>query len=125
NEVHVFHTAITNLNTNFILGTLYPLAFSTLPYSSGTAYLSGQTYNVGNGVSNKISEIIIASGGALKINADENLGLSGGGNSNPHPVSGSFFSAHTSGSSCFGSIGVLIESGGLLQVGDNSNSNTG
>ncbi len=112
------HLSLTATNERIIRENLIDY-FQAAPPNS----LSGKTYNYGGNTTDRIHNVTIGSGEAIKINQDEAVGLSV--STAPHPVQGSTFSVYTYGVNCFGSTYINVQSGGELIIGDEQVSNKG
>lgn len=114
------HYKWTEINRNFT-------RFFFIPYNEVNAYelIFNLTFNYARGTSGRIRSCTITNTGAVKVNANESIGKSTQSPPHPLPVPGSLYQTRTSDFTCFGTINILVESGGLFQVGDNATSNKG
>ena len=122
NEPHLTLTSINEviIRGNLINNFLYSIANQPAAFPST---LSSQTFNFGNNTTDRVKSITVGSNAALRINADEEVGLTG--SSEPNPTTGSSFTAYTYGANCFGSSSIVVQNTGELSIGDNSVNNKG
>lgn len=121
-----FHTRFTDANENFLLSSRVQI-IPSLKLDQGLAI--GQTFNFGKNnstyTSNKVyspSFLTVQNNAVLAINDNIPLGYSPSAQQNP--TAGSTFKVNTGSANC-SPINIFVESGGIVEIGDNAAGNIG